>query len=218
MNVTIIGTGNIARGIGTRALAGGHAVALVGREAGKAEALAAELQPAARDGAAVRAAAPDAPLDGDLVVLAVPYPAAAPIVAEYGDRLAGKVVVDVTNPIDFATMSPAVPADTSAAEEIAEAAPASATVVKAFNTTFAGTLVAGRVAGQPLDVLIAGDDAPAKAVVAQLARDGGLNPIDVGPLARARQLEALAFLGITLQSTLDTGFRTAWKLLLPRQP
>jgi hypothetical protein len=65
-------------------------------------------------------------------------------------------------------------------------------VVKAFNTTFAGTLVAGEVSGQPLDVLIAGDDNNAKQKVSQLVSDGGLRPVDVGPLHRAQQLEQLA--------------------------
>ena len=107
------------------------------------------------------------------------------------------------------------PPGTSAAETIRAALPAGAKVVKAFNTTFAPTLVAGQVAGQPLDVFIAGDDQRAKDAVAALARGGGLNPIDVGALERARQLEALGFLGITLQQRLGTNFGTAWKLVMP---
>ena len=213
MNITIIGTGNMARGIGTRALAGGNSLTLVGHEAGKAEALAAELQGAAAQGASVQAAAPGAALEGEIVVLAVPYPAVAPIVAQYGDQLAGKIVVDITNPIDFATMSPAVAPGTSGAEELAKIAPAGTKVVKAFNTTFAGTLVAGQVAEQSLDVLIAGDDADAKATVSQLVESGGLRAIDAGALERARQLEALGLLHIALQFTRNTGFATAVKLL-----
>ena len=213
MNITIIGTGNMARGIGTRALAGGNSLTLVGHEAGKAEALAAELQDAAAQGASVQAAAPGAALEGEIVVLAVPYPAVAPIVAQYGDQFAGKIVVDITNPIDFATMSPAVAPGTSGAEEIAKIAPAGTKVVKAFNTTFAGTLVAGQVAEQSLDVLIAGDDADAKATVSQLVESGGLRAIDAGDVERARQLEALGLLHIALQFTRNTGFATAVKLL-----
>jgi 8-hydroxy-5-deazaflavin:NADPH oxidoreductase len=101
MNITIIGSGNMARGIGTRALAGGHTITLVGHEANKAENLASELRGAGQDGASVQAAPAGAPLDGDIVVLAVPYAAAAPIVQQYGDQLAGKVIVDITNPVDF---------------------------------------------------------------------------------------------------------------------
>ena len=88
-------------------------------------------------------------------------------------------------------------------------------VVKAFNTTFAQTLVTGQVAGQPLDVFIAGDDAAAKATIAQLVEVGGLRGIDAEPLSRARQLEGMGFLGITLQGPLGTHFKSAWKLLFP---
>ena len=213
MNITIIGTGNMARGIATRALAGGHSVSLVGHGAGKAEALAAELQGAAQGGAAVRTAATGGPLDGNVVVLAVPYAAAAPIVQQYGDALAGKIVVDITNPVDFNTLSLTVTGETSGAEEIAKAAPAGARIVKAFNTTFAGTLIGGQVAGRPVDVFVAGDDAEAKATISQLITSGGLRALDAGPLQRARQLEALALLHMALQFTLNTGFSTAMALL-----
>ena len=152
-------------------------------------------------------------IDGDVVVLAVPYDAAESIVQQYGDQLAGKVIVDITNPIDFNTMSPVVAPGTSGAEEIAKIAPAGAKVVKAFNTTFAGTLVAGQVAGYPLDVLIAGDDAEAKAAISKFVSSGGLRAVDVGPLQRARQLEALGLLHITLQFTLNTGFSSAVKII-----
>jgi 8-hydroxy-5-deazaflavin:NADPH oxidoreductase len=99
------------------------------------------------------------------------------------------------------------------AEELAGSVPSGARVVKAFNTTFAGTLVDGQVAGQPLDVFIAGDDEEAKETVARLVRDGSLSAIDVGPLERARQLEGLGFLGIMLQQPLGLEFQSAWKLM-----
>jgi predicted dinucleotide-binding enzyme len=84
--------------------------------------------------------------------------------------------------------------------------------VKAFNTTFAPTLVAGEVGGQLLDVLIAGDDEAAKRKVAQLVSDGGLRPLDVRPLRRARQLEQLGFLHIAVQQPLELGFGSAIKV------
>jgi len=213
MNLTIIGSGKMARGIATRALAGGHTVTLIGHEAGKAEGLATELQSTAQGRGSVQAASPGAAIDGDVVVLAVPYAAAASVVEQYGNQLGGKIIVDITNPVDFSTMSPAVAAGTSGAEEIAKAAPAGAKIVKAFNTTFAGTLVAGQVAGQPLDVFIAGDDADAKAAVNQLITGGGLRAVDAGPLQRARQLEALGLLHMVVQFTLNTGFSTAVKII-----
>lgn len=216
MNITIIGTGHMARGIGTRLLAGGHSVSLVGHEPGKAEELAARLREATRSGATVTAV-DGGVLPGEVVVLAVHYSAVAPIVQQYRNQLTGKIIVDITNPINFATLEPIVAPGSSAAEEIAKVAPAGSKVVKAFNTTFAEMLVAGQVAGQPLDVFIAADDEVAGATVAQLVRDGGLHPIDVGRLAWAQQLEGLALLGITLQFRLNTGFQTGWKLLLPQQ-
>lgn len=105
------------------------------------------------------------------------------------------------------------PPDSSAAEEIQKAASEGVSIVKAFNTTFAPTLEAGEVAGQPLDVFIAGDDEGSKEAVAGLVRDGGLVAIDVGALRRARELERLGFLGITLQEPLGLNFQSAWKLV-----
>jgi NADPH-dependent F420 reductase len=208
MNVTIIGTGNMGRGIATRLLAGGHGVTLLDRDGAKSEALAGELGGSAGAGT-VGDGIPD-----EVVVLAVPYEAAAPLVRQYGEALSGKVVVDITNPVNWETFDDLVtPPDSSAAEEIEKDAPEDARVVKAFNTTFAGTLVEGSVAGQPLDVYVAGDDAGAKETVAQLVRDGGLVAIDAGPLRRARQLEGLGFLGMTLQQPLDLNFSSAWKLV-----
>jgi predicted dinucleotide-binding enzyme len=72
------------------------------------------------------------------------------------------------------------------------------------------------MAGQPLDVFIAEDDQAAKDTIASLVRDGGLIPVDVGPLPRSRQLEGLGYLGIMIQQPLRYGFDTGWKLLTPR--
>jgi 8-hydroxy-5-deazaflavin:NADPH oxidoreductase len=213
MNVTIIGAGNMGRGIGHRLVAGGHSVTIVDRDPEEAEQLAEELRSAAEGGATVEAAGPGAELHGEVVIIAVYYPGALETVRELGDRLAGKVVVDISNPLNQTFDGLATPPGTSAAEEVAATAPAGTRVVKAFNTTFSGTLVEGQVAGQPLDVLIAGDDEEAKEAVAQLVRDGGLRAIDVGPLERARHLEGLGFLGIALQQPLGLNFQSAWKLI-----
>jgi predicted dinucleotide-binding enzyme len=104
------------------------------------------------------------------------------------------------------------PAGSSAAEEIAKLVPQGTKVVKAFNTTFAPTLVAGEAGGQTLDVLIAGDDEGAKETVAELVEAGGLRPLDVGPLSKARQLEQLGLFHITAQEPLGAGFGSALKL------
>ncbi len=211
MKVTIIGTGNMARGIGTRMLAGGNSVELVGDEPGDAEKLASELRAAAAGGATVTPAGE--PFTGEVVVLAMYYPATVQALEQYRDQLAGKILIDISNPVDFETWEPTTPAGTSAAEEIAGAAPEGTRVVKAFNTTFAGTLVEGEVDGRRLDVLIAGDDEEAKATVGRLVEAGGLRAVDTGPLKRARQLEALGLLHMALQSTLGTEFDSAVKFL-----
>src|SRR5215210_5761405 len=213
MQVTVIGAGNMGRGIGHRLVAGGHDVTVVDRDPEEAGRLAEELRGAARGGATVEAAGPAAELSGEVVILAVYFPGNLEIARDLGDRLADKVVVDISNPLNETFDGLATAPGTSAAEELAQSAPAGARVVKAFNTTFSGTLVEGQVAGQPLDVFIAGDDEEAKETVAQLVRDGGLRAIDVGALERARQLEGLGFLGITLQHPLGLGFQSAWKLI-----
>jgi len=210
MQISIIGAGNMASGIGTRALAGGHRVRLTDRDPAKAKALAEDLRERV-PGADVAEAGSAA--DADIVVLALPYAAAEEVAAANRDELAGKTVVDISNPVDFSTFdSLVVPPGTSAAEQIAAAAPG-ARVVKAFNTTFAGTLVAGEAGGVPLDVFIAGDDAEAKQAVADLAASGGLRPIDAGPLRRARELEGFQFLHMTLQQALGTSWSSAIKIL-----
>jgi predicted dinucleotide-binding enzyme len=148
-----------------------------------------------------------ATIDGDLVVLAVPHPAVDAIIAAYGDQLAGKTVVDITNPVDFSTFdSLVVPADGSKAAEIAAALPSSR-VLKAFNTNFAATLVTGAVGGaEPTTVLVAGDDSEAKQALIDLVVAGGLQAIDAGSLKRARELEAVGF----LQLTAAAGEKIGW--------
>ena len=128
------------------------------------------------------------------------------------DQLDGKVVVDITNPIDVDAFEPLDLEAGSAAQEIAAKAPG-AKVVKAFNTTFAGTLGEGQVAGHPLDVLIASDAEDAKETVSRIVTDGGLRPIDAGPLQRAREIEALGYLHMAIQQPLGTGFSTTVKVL-----
>ena len=201
MNITIIGTGNMARGIATRALAGGHAVTLLGHEPGEGQQLAGELSGNVRTGSV-----------GDAVVLAIPYTAIDAVVGASSDQLSGKVVVDITNPVDFTSFTPLTVDAGSAAAEIAAKA-SGARVVKAFNTTFAGTLVGGKIAGQPLDVFLASDDEDAKNTVRQLVEDGGLRAIDAGPLTRAHELEALGYLHMALQQPLGTGFSSTVKVL-----
>ena len=208
MRITIIGAGNMGRGIGTRAVAGGHEVEIVDHKPEDAQALADEL------GGDSKAVEPDGPLRGDLVVLALYYASMAEAVEQYGDRLADRAVVEISVPLDWDTMDGfVVPADSSAAEEVQKLLPEGTPVVKAFCTTFARTLVAGEKNGVPLDIPMAGDDEGAKRKVAELVEGGGMRPIDLGPLRRARQLEHAAFLQIAAQKPVGAGFDTALKIL-----
>jgi len=213
MNVTIIGAGNMGRGIGTRLVAGGHSVSFVDANPETAEKTAAVVRASAKNGVKVSTASlGDAEL-GDVVVLAVWYGTNIDIAKQLGAKLAGKVVVDIANPLNSTYDGLATTPDSSSAEDVAKAIASGAKVVKAFNTTYASTLLAGEVAGHPLDVFIAGDDADAKNKVAELIRDGGMRPIDTGPLSRARQIEGMQLLHITLQNTLGTNWGSTIKIL-----
>ena len=213
MNITIIGAGNMGRGIGTRAVAGGHSVTFVDSNPETAEQAAADVKASAKNGAKVSTASlGDAQL-GDVVVFAVWYGTNIELAKQLGEKLAGKVVVDIANPLNSTYDGLATAPDSSSAEDLAKAIANGAKVVKAFNTTYAGTLLTGEVAGQPLDVFIAGDDADAKAKVAQVVTDGGMRPVDAGPLSRARQIEGMQLLHIVTQGTLGTNWGSALKIL-----
>jgi predicted dinucleotide-binding enzyme len=203
----------MGRGIGTRLLSGGNSVVIMDRSDAEAQKLAGELSQAAKGGAQVSAAPLGSPIQSEAVILAVSYGSVPEILAKYGSQLAGKIIVDITNPVNATFDDLATPPGSSAAEEIAKQAPAGAKVVKAFNTTFAGTLLSGQVAGQSLDVFIAGDDAQVKGRLSQAFQSAGLRPIDVGPLRRARQLEGIGLLHITLQGTLGTNWASSVKIL-----
>jgi predicted dinucleotide-binding enzyme len=178
-NISIIGTGNMARTIGELAVAGGNTVEVIGRHRAKAADLARSLGGGATTGefGAVPA--------GDIVIIALLYANVVPVVGQYGDALAGKVIVDISNPFNSAADGLAIPDDTSIAQEVDNVAPTSASVVKAFNTIFGVVLALGR----PLDVFIAGDDARAKAGVAEFVESLNLRPLDVGGLNMAHWLE-----------------------------
>jgi len=187
-NISIIGTGNMARTIGALAVAGGNTVEVIGRDPSKAADLAKALGGSTTTGdfGAVPA--------GDVVIVALGYANVVPVVAQYGNALAGKVIVDICNPVNSAGDGLAIPDGTSIAQNVAGAAPASASVVKAFNTTFGAVLAKG----QPLDVFIAGDDERAKAAVAEFVDSLKLRPLDVGGLNLAHYLEGTGLVMIGL--------------------
>ncbi len=187
-SISIVGLGGMARAIATRAVGAGTSVQVVGRDRAMAEELAGEL-----GGGATAGTFGEIPA-GDLVVLAVPYAGVASIVAAYGDALAGKVVVDITNTSNADATGLATPEGTSGAQQIAAAVPAHTPVVKAFNTVFGHILARGG----SLDVLLAGDDEQAKASVSAFIESLGLRPLDAGGLEVARWLEGMGVVMISL--------------------
>jgi predicted dinucleotide-binding enzyme len=189
MNVTIIGAGNMGRGIGTRAAAGGHSVTFVDANPEVAEQTAAEVKKVAKNGSKISTSGLGDVQPGDIVVLAVWYGTNIEIAKQLGGKLAGKVVVDIANPLNSTYDGLATASDSSSAEDLAKAIAPGAKVVKAFNTTYAGTLVA------------------------QLVKDGDMRPVDTGPLSRARQIEGMQLLHIVTQGTLGTNGGSAIKIL-----
>jgi NADPH-dependent F420 reductase len=206
MKIAIIGTGNVGKALGSSFTRAGHDVTYAAQDAGKTRKVAAEL------GAHAAASASDAAAGADVVVLAVPYGAAAGVAREISGETAGKVVVDVTNPLkaDYSGLS--TEGGPSGAERIADVA-GEANVVKAFNTLFASVQANPRLNGQAADALIAGDDEAAKATVAELVSSIGLRPIDAGSLAAAHELEALAWLNIALQIRTGGNWSSSFVLL-----
>ncbi|WP_431034699.1 NADPH-dependent F420 reductase [Streptomyces sp. P6-2-1] len=185
--ISIIGTGNMARTIGARAIAGGNTVEITGRDRSKA----ADLAKALGDGATT-AEWGTAPT-GDIVIVALLHDGVVPAITRYGDALAGKVIVDISNPFNATFDGLAHRAETSIAQEAAKAAPAGASVVKAFNTIFRHVLEKGRP-----DVFLAGDNERAKASVEAFVESLGLRPLDVGGLAMAHWLEGAGVVTVGL--------------------
>ncbi|MCX5321181.1 NADPH-dependent F420 reductase [Streptomyces sp. NBC_00120] len=186
-SISIIGTGNMARTIGALAVAGGNTVEVMGRDHAKAADLAKALGGGATTGewGAVPA--------GDIVIVALLFDSVVPVVAHYGDALAGKVIIEISNPFNATADGLTHRGVTSIAQEAAKVAPASASVVKGFNTIFRHVLEQGRS-----DVFIAGDDAQAKAIVEAFIKSLGMRPMDAGGLVMAHWLEGAGVLTMGL--------------------
>jgi 8-hydroxy-5-deazaflavin:NADPH oxidoreductase len=212
MRIGVIGAGNVGGALGTGWARAGHEVRYGVRDAGdpagdpKLAKLVAES-----GGRAAAASVAEAAAWGEAVALTVPWGAAKDAIASAGD-LAGKVLLDCTNPLTKDLSGLAVGPDTSAGEQVAGWAQG-AKVVKIFNTTGANNMADPRYGGEAATMLYCGDDAGAKETAARLAADLGFEPIDLGPLTRARLLEPFALLWITLAYPQGHGRNIAWKLL-----
>jgi len=206
MDIAIIGAGNVGRSLATAFVRAGHTVTIASRDPEDAGAV------AAATGATGSTSNEAAATSGSVVVLAVPFTSVPDIAAEIGDAVAGKIVIDATNRMSFGANGPDIDTTTSNAEELAALLPG-ASVVKAFNTLFASHQSDPIADGVQLDGYVAADDLAARELVVELVASIGLRPVDVGPLARARQLEGLAFLNITLNIANGGAWQSGWKLV-----
>jgi 8-hydroxy-5-deazaflavin:NADPH oxidoreductase len=207
MEFAIIGSGNVGTSVARGVTRAGHnAVVSDPSEDGLA---------AVADQLPVRTTTSnrDAVTDADVVVLAVPFDAAQGIATDLREDLAGKIVIDVTNPL-APNLSGLATNGRSAAELVQQAAP-EARVVKAFNTVLAANQADPSVEGTQLEGFVAGDDDGAKQTVLELLGQIGFRPIDVGPLSAARYLEGMAFLNIALNAHNGWAWGTGWKLVGP---
>lgn len=202
-SISIIGSGKMGSAIANIAALAGADIQIVNRSA----------KPT-KDHPDAKYAALGDDLTGELVVLAVPYGAYPNILRHYRDRLGGKVVIDISNTIDFTTYEqPEALVGTSTALELAKQLPEDVAVLKAFNANLADTLIARTNGTTATTVLIAGDDAEGKIALADILRAAGLRAVDVGPLQRSRQLEAIGFLQMVLASSGKTRFESGFTLL-----
>lgn len=203
-SISIIGSGKMGGAIAEVAARAGASIQIIKRSATSPS--------AARPGFDYGVLGDD--LTGDLVVLAVPYGAYSSILDHYRDQLASKVIIDISNPIDFSTYDQLTsPADSSTAAELATQLPEGTAVVKAFNVNLGDTLTSGTNGTTVTTVLFAGDFAEAKMAVAELIEAAGMRAVDVGPLTRARELEAMGFLQIIMAALGKTRYESGFTLL-----
>ena len=206
MKIAIIGTGNVGSALGSSLARAGHEIVFAGVDTRKAADVAAKL------GATAVASPVEAASTADVIVLAVPFTVAEAVTAQIARAVRGKTLIDATNPLRSDNSGLATEGGPNGAERIAAAAP-DARVVKAFNTLFASVQAHPEAHGQVVDALYAGDDPGAKATVAQLIRSIGLRPVDAGPISSARELEAMAWLNISLQLRTGGNWNSAFVLV-----
>jgi 8-hydroxy-5-deazaflavin:NADPH oxidoreductase len=206
MDIAIIGAGNVGSALARAFVRSGHDVTITARNAERVSGV------ASATGARAVATNAEAARSADVIVLATPFTSAAQVAAQIRNVARGRVIVDTTNRMSFGPTGPDMDTTISNAEELAALLPDSH-VVKAFNTLFASNQADPILDDVQLDGFVAGDDAASKARILSLVASIGLEPVDVGPLARARQLESLAFLNISLNATRNGAWRSGWKLV-----
>jgi predicted dinucleotide-binding enzyme len=193
MKIGSIGSGNVGGTLGVRFAGAGHAVVFASRRPDSAEMVA--LAARAGNGAQVATVA-ETVAESDVVLLATPWPATREILEGAGS-MAGKVLIDATNPLLPRLAGLEFGTTTSGAEQVAAWAPG-ARVVKAFNTIGFNVMANPSFGGTKAVLFYCGDDAAAKAQVGELASAIGFDARDAGPLTQARLLEPFALLWISL--------------------
>ena len=202
MKIAIIGAGNVGQALATSLVRAGHDVSLSASTPESAQSAAEAV------GASAATSNASAAAGADVTILAVPYVGAGQAVAEeIRSAVAGRTVIDATNPVkpDYSGLATD---GRSGAEEL-QASLGGANVVKAFNTIFAANQAKPSA---DVDGYVAGDDADAKATVMGLVESMGFSPVDVGPLAAARHLEGMAWINIGLNAANGWGWTSAWRL------
>ncbi|WEV58607.1 NAD(P)-binding domain-containing protein [Bifidobacterium sp. ESL0728] len=201
-SITVFGSGHIGAAVAGIGVAAGADVQVIDRDKAKAAAI-----------PGVTASQWSDEITGDIVILALPYSAEASVVDDYGAQLAGKIVVDPSNPVDFGTMDLALPQGVhSAAEELAAKLPNSK-VVKAFNTDFAATLASGTNDGAPTTVMAASDNDDAKKALQAVIEAADLRFVDAGPLKRASYMEGFGALQMVLAMNGGTQWTSGFKVV-----
>ena len=196
--ISIIGSGNMASAIGTRAAKHGHTVELMSRNTAQAHALADHIGNGATVGTFGARPA------GEIVIVAVLYASAVDVVAHYGDALAGKILVDITNPFNADGNGLVTTPGNSMSQQIAAAAPLGTPVVKAFNSILCGVIAQDK----RLDAFFAGDSTQAKAHVAAFLDSLDMRPLHAGGLEMTYALEWAGILLVGLASN-GAGFDIA---------
>jgi len=212
MSIGIVGAGNMGKSIAAQLATTGDSVTLSDRNPGKAEAVVTEI-----GGGGVRAGELSDALASAVVVLALWYPGTTDFARDHATELDGRIVVDISNPLDDSWIRLQTDPSTSSAELLAEQLPGSR-IVKAFNTTHAPALAEGQIDELDLDVLLASDDDAAKTQVGDLVKAAEMRPIDAGRLDNARLLERLTAFQIELSQRYGLDYRLTFKLLPAELP
>ncbi|KFI45665.1 hypothetical protein GA0061078_1091 [Bifidobacterium bohemicum] len=201
-SITVLGSGSIGTAVAGIGVAAGADVQVIDRDKAKAAAI-----------SSVTASEWGEPITGEIVVLALPYPAQASVAEQYASQLAGKIVVDPSNPVDFSTMDSALPQGAhSAAEQLANSLPDSK-IVKAFNTDFAATLASRTNDGAPTTVMAASDSDEAKRALQTIVEKADLRFVDAGPLKRASYLEGFGALQMAVATSGGTQWTSGFKVV-----